>query len=121
MSVEGERLFRRLKALCCKNWGLAPPVFDLMISRGEILLGDVVELVRLCAHDPVAGLGLDRYLNRERWEREGAEAEEFNRLSSEYGALRGMPAGDEEMMRARRERMDWIVGRCAEIQEGRKK
>lgn len=58
--------WERVRALCCRSWGMAPAAFEEASARGEIALADVWEVLLLEISDPWRGQGVLRWMQRER-------------------------------------------------------
>lgn len=55
-------LYRRLRAVACKAWGMPPSEFDRQAAVRDILLCDIVDLMHVLMCDPTAGMGVLQYL-----------------------------------------------------------
>lgn len=70
------RLYRKLRALMAKEWGISLFEFDAKQARGEILLLDVFDhLNALIATEPFKGQAVVEYLYHEKLQAEKQEAE----------------------------------------------
>jgi len=56
----------RLKALCCRTWGISPGVFERECDEGMVACEDVVEAFILASSDALSGGNVLRVVFRER-------------------------------------------------------
>lgn len=73
-------LFDRLRAFACKSWGLLPGQFDKATASREILLADILERIRIEAHDPIKGMGVLAYIHPATIEKKRQKADEKKRV-----------------------------------------
>lgn len=85
IDAPGAGLFRRMRSVACRYWGVAPPYLDAMVDSGQLSLCDVTDLIWQLVHDPVTACWLVRYLypeaadrvehrqKREKWEQQQAQ------------------------------------------------
>lgn len=55
-------LYRRFRAVACRSWGMSPAEFDRQARARDILLCDVMDLIRVLMTDPFAGAGILAYV-----------------------------------------------------------
>ena len=93
-------LHRRLRAQASRYWATTPAEFDSLAAAGQILLADVLDLVRLLCRDPVTGYATLQYVFPAAIERANQRALEQKRASNMTRILAMVrPKDDDEAVR----------------------
>src|SRR6478735_5877666 len=79
-------LYRRMKALACRYWQVAPWEMDQRIKDGQVSFQDIMDLISLLAKDMTVGPWLFNYLSPEIIERIEKEKKQFSQRA-QFGKL----------------------------------